>query len=115
MLTIKQGDLRPYIDLWLEQPAGVPIPNLDTATAIIFKAKRNDKAASAPLDITGPAELVDVATAHCVYKPSAGETDANGIYNCEVEITVGGEPFTVPTKGFGQFEITADLDPDPAP
>lgn len=112
MLEIKQNDLRPYIDMWLEQPAGTPIPSLASATAIVFKAKRNDRPATAPPDITGACEIVDEATAHVRYRPKTGETVLKGIFNCEVEVTMGGEPFTVPTVGFGQFEITDDLDAD---
>jgi hypothetical protein len=109
-LKVKQGDRRPYWVGWLEQPSGVPIPNLSQATSLTFKMSSGP---GNPLKVNSNAvEILDEPTAKVRYKWQAGDTDQQGQFNVEIEIIWAvGEPMTVPTEGFEKVSITADLDP----
>lgn len=108
-LKIKQHDRRPYFVAALQQPAGVPIPDLDTATSISIIMRKNGST-GAP-KVKSEVELLDVGTATVRYKWGATDTDTPGSYDVEVEILwPNAEPQTVPTEGYYTVTIGDDLD-----
>lgn len=109
-LKLVQGDLRPYWVGWLEQPEGVPIPDLSQASEIRFLMASGPEAA---LIVDSPTvEVLDEPTAKVRYRWLPGDTDVQGQFDVKIVIIwPGNEPLTVPTDGFDRVSIGPNLGP----
>ncbi len=101
---IKRGDLLPTLKSYVQQPPGTGI-NLSTAVGVTAVFKRPDATT-----LRAACNIVDAATGLVQYVWTLGQTDQVGIWQIEFEINwPGTKPQTVPSKGFGTFEIYPDL------
>jgi hypothetical protein len=122
---IKRNDREPVYEIPLrhrigdptlpaeDRVTGVPIPGLDTVSAIWFIMRQENQVG--PPKVMQEAELVDVDDSRVRYSWAEGDTDTEGNFQVEFEIEkTPGVTETVPNKGFFSVIINPDLG-EPAP
>lgn len=111
---IKRGDRRPYFrvqltvtdpDSLLDPPPQIPADFTD-AVGVRFIMR---KLGEAPI-VDDAGTFIDRPTGIVQYAWAAGDTDASGTYNVEVEIDWGaGEKQSFPSTGYFTIVISDDL------
>jgi hypothetical protein len=108
--TIKRDDRLPVLQATLRQNVGETDESaidLTTASAVLFKMRNRD---TGELKIDAAASVVTPAAGVVSYAWAAGDTDTEGAYDSEFEVSYGaGVTLTVPNDGYDLIVITADL------
>lgn len=101
--AIKRHDTLPYIEATLLTDAG-PFDLTDATVSLVVRME------NAPaVKFKKPAVVVDPVEGKVRYEWEASDTDTEGLFNAEFEVTVGGKVWTFPTPGYIPVLVHPDL------
>lgn len=106
--SIKQNDLLPILEAILQDVNGTPV-DLSTASGVVFHLREEG---DATLKITSGAVTIDATptTGKVTYEWVNGDTDVNGLFLGEFEVTwPGPKKQTFPSVGYVSVAIIDDL------
>lgn len=105
--TIKRGDTAPSLRATLLQGNKAVIDLTDCSVAFHMRPARGQSAGGS---VSGPARIVTAARGQVAYDWRDGDTDIQGLFRGEFEITFGdGSRQTIPSDGYIDIEVLGDL------
>lgn len=106
--TIKQNDTSPAIMAQLLDGSNDPV-NITGATSVRFHMRPVGEGSPAAV-IDEDATVVTASTGDVKYVWQAGDTDTNGTYQAEFEVTFAtGEIETFPNNGYIEIQVVDDI------
>jgi len=104
---IKRGDLKPRLEVILTDSLGNPLPGgIPEGATVLFHMRLPD---SAVLKVNAAAVVDDAPGAAVAYNWAVGDTDTEGDYLGEFEVTDSASPMTFPNSRNLVISVFADL------
>lgn len=111
---LKQNDTRPVYLATLKENVGLPGEadvDLTSAQTVRFLMRSSEDSDPDPLKVDGVMDIVDAPNGIVSYEWIAADTDTVGTFNVEIEVEWNdGGIETFPNSGYGEVQITEDLD-----
>lgn len=111
-ITMKQHDLLPIQTITLMEPdptdpTGETLRAVDLTSAT--SAKLNATVMGGGDSFTATLTFGTRASGQVIWTPVTGDTDTDGVYDAEVEVTTSSKPETYPNDGYFTIHIFPDL------
>ncbi len=103
LFSIKKGARLPSQTLTLRSTA---VYDLATASSVDFVYRKKGVSER----IVVPLVVVDATAKTVRLDPGTGEVDLIGIFECHVEVTIGGLVMPFPSEGFDTFKVTSTIE-----
>lgn len=108
--TIKRNDEEPAIRFQLLDDAGNPVDITGFSDVRFIMRQRGESSPKVDDNTNGAVTVTDAANGVVQYEWQSGDTDSNGLFYAEWEVTYsGGDKETFPNNGFIKISIPKDI------